>query len=174
MAVSFQLDYAAKAQMDMIKFTLQDINETFALSLEQGIYDEEFYQHIVALSNLPSDTITRYINEGSFYPVLELSMQKAEYQKIITFFNVVGKDFYVFFQTPEIRLCRAACLFQLNEQEKCKALLQEEDLQILDQMIYSNQAGRIAYQNLQHFLYPQQDPEASFIDFQIHGGYPKG
>ena len=113
------------------------------------------------ISQLSKKYIKRYIDEGSYYPVLTLAMTKGDFQKVLTVLDTLQN--YSSFQTPTIRLCHAACLHQLGKKEECLTMITkcDEDFNVpdlLDELVRTKRVfekkafGKLAMEFSRFFL----------------------
>ncbi len=85
-------------------------------AIEQGVNTSNFtlftppFEYLEKVSN---EAFHRYINEGSYYPALSFAMRRGEFEKVLNALRFL--DRYPRFITQDIRLCKAACLFQLKQ-----------------------------------------------------------
>lgn len=93
-----------------------------------------------------------YQEARSFYPSLIQAMQSRNYEQVIHFLAAFPHDLYPSLITPEIRLCKAACLLQLQSDqfnEAYRECCEKGDLRLLDDRISTSFLGsKEAYQHL--------------------------
>jgi hypothetical protein len=78
--------------------------------------------HVTSPPTFPAEI---YVQEGSYYPALRYPMSLGEFEKVHEALETL--NVYPQLLTPEIRLCRAACMHQLGKREECITFLKQHE-----------------------------------------------
>lgn len=161
--MTITLTSAGNATFDMLGAIFPALNS----SLEEAVNTNNealIHETFEVLNKYPEPSFKRYMKDGSYYPALCFSMRTGQFQKVFDAVTIMETHYYQF-QTPEIRLCKAACMVQLGKLEECMQYLETprdpELISLISMKIVSTLAQeKTAYQTLLDFCEtaPPQSP----------------